>query len=208
MRAGSLQRNPDSEEVEAPLVESVIPHGGFLVAVVVDGAVPPLPAGRRERPVPSWPRWLTASPGCGSIAPRGVVEVAALRIPMPTAGCARAAGSAGAVVARSAGSAGAVVARSAGSAGAVVARSARVARSAGISGRVWRAMTARRSRRWSRSGAGRTGAHTQRRRAKSTGDRDPAEKLLQFHGPHLSARECGHVTPTHPTLDRVPMYSL
>ncbi len=186
MRAGSLQRNPDSEEVEAPLVESVIPHGGFLVAVVVDGAVPPLPAGRRERPVPSWPRWLTASPGCGSIAPRGVVEVAALRIPMPTAGCARAAGSAGAVVARS----------------------ARVARSAGISGRVWRAMTARRSRRWSRSGAGRTGAHTQRRRAKSTGDRDPAEKLLQFHGPHLSARECGHVTPTHPTLDRVPMYSL
>ena len=110
---GFLQRDPNSEEPEAPLVEPVVPHGVFLVAPVVDRATYPLPTGRRERPAPLRPRWCARSPRCGSVAPRGPVEVATLRISMPWAArCAR--GAAGVTrAARSAvlvaGSAGATV---------------------------------------------------------------------------------------------------
>ena len=83
MCIGLLQRDPDSEEPEAPLVEPGVPDGRFLVAEVVDRAVPPCPPGGRERPVPRRPRRLTVSPRSGSVAPRGAVEVATLGIAVP-----------------------------------------------------------------------------------------------------------------------------
>jgi hypothetical protein len=147
---GLLQRDPDSEEVEAPLVELRIPEGVFLVAPVVDGAIPPLSAGRWEGSVPVRPRWCTRSPGCGSVTPRGAVEVAALAVAMPRAGTARSAGTTRSVrsgpagTARSARSAGSVgsgaaraawTARSAGSVGSGAARSTWTARSAGTGSR-------------------------------------------------------------------------
>src|SRR5208337_2850679 len=92
--SGPLQRDPDSEEPEAPLVEPGVPHGCFLVAPVVDWATSPLPPGRRERSAPIWVRRLTRSPRCGSVSPRGLVEVATVRIPVPWTGSARATGSA------------------------------------------------------------------------------------------------------------------
>ncbi len=88
-----LQRNPDSEEPEPPLVESVIPHGRLLVTPVVDRAVSPLPARRREWPVPIGSRRLAGPPGCRPVTPRCAAEVATLRVSVPRA--ARPTGSAG-----------------------------------------------------------------------------------------------------------------
>src|SRR6202020_1143637 len=44
----SLQRDPNTEEVDAPLVESRIPPGRLLIAEVVDWTVVPSPPGRRK----------------------------------------------------------------------------------------------------------------------------------------------------------------
>jgi hypothetical protein len=256
VRGGPLQRDPDPEEPEAPLVEPGVPNRSFLVAPVVDGAVPPLPAGRRERSVPRRPRRLTRSPGCGSVTPRGPVEITTLRIPVPTAGTTGSAGAARTVrveVPGSTGPARAVVlgttgstgpARVVGSARAVVlgttgstgsarvvgsgrawtawsawAGSAGTARvtwsartgTAGATGRVRRrrAMAAGRSPRRSWGGVCRTGAHTDRRRAKSTSDSSRRKQLLEFHSPHLCNSEClEHSSPIAPTLDSLPMDQL
>jgi hypothetical protein len=121
----SLQRDPDSEEVEAPLVEPGVPHRVFVVAVVVDRATAPASARGRKRSAPVGMWRLAGAPGCRSIAPRSSVEVTALVVAVPGA-----AGPAGAVVTRSAWSvhSGAMIAGSAGSAGsagAVIAWSAR-----------------------------------------------------------------------------------
>ena len=106
VRVDLLQRNPDPEEPEAPLVEPGIPEGCFVVAVVVNGTVPPWPAGWRKRPVPGRPWRLTRSPGRGPVSPRRTAEVAALRIAAPrtarSTGATRAAGSPRVVVPRSA----------------------------------------------------------------------------------------------------------
>src|ERR1700731_1139037 len=105
-RVDLLQRNPDPEEPEAQLVEPGIPEGCFVVAVVVNGTVPPWPAGGRKRPVPGGPWRLPRSPGRGPVSPRRTAEVAALRIAAPrtarSTGATRAAGSPRVVVPRSA----------------------------------------------------------------------------------------------------------
>lgn len=80
-----LQRNPDSEEPEPPLVESVIPHGRLLVTPVVDRAVSPLPARGRERPVPVGSRRLAGPPRCRPVTPRRPAEVTTLRVSVPRA---------------------------------------------------------------------------------------------------------------------------
>ena len=91
-----LQRNPDSEEPEAPLVESGIPHGSLLVAPVVDRPISPMPTRRGERPVPVGSRRLAGSPRCRPVTPRGPAEVTTLRISVPrAAGTARSTGTAG-----------------------------------------------------------------------------------------------------------------
>jgi hypothetical protein len=195
VRGGLLQRDPDPEEPEAPLVEARVPNGSFLVTPVVDGAIAPLPAGRWERSVPRRPRRLTPSPGRGSVAPRGFVEIAAVGIPAPWAGPSGAARSTWTVRVEVSGSARAVCARPARStraarcARAVVARSARIPRSARITGAAWTAGSRRIvgsawSQRW-RCGRGvrHTGAHTQCRCAKRTGDGSPGNQLLQSHDP-------------------------
>lgn len=188
-----LQRNPDSEEPEPPLVESGIPHGRLLVAPVVDRAVSPLPARRGEWPVPVGSRRFAGSPRRRPVAPRRPAEVAPLRVSVPrtagptgparvigSAGTTRAAGPTGMVgSARTAGAAGGPT-RAAGSARST--RAARPTRSARITGCVrWMdtrgrgpAVTAGRAgRRPARSGVGRSGAHTQCRGAQRAGDGDP-----------------------------------
>ncbi|MDT5147259.1 MAG: hypothetical protein QOC58_1904, partial [Mycobacterium sp.] len=183
----------------SPLVESGIPHGSFLVAVVVDGAVSPWPAGRRKRPVPIRPWRLTRSPRCGPVAPWRAVEVTPMVISMPHPGSAGAAG----VIPRSARSAGVVRPGSAGSTGVVrpgSAGSAWTAGSARTAGRLWRrpavATGGRRTVAACRAlvrpawvGECRTGARAQRCRAESAGYGCPPDQLLQCHGPHLSTRE-------------------
>lgn len=109
------QRDPHSEEPEAPLVETGIPDRGFLVAPVVDRAVVPAPTGRGKRSIPRRPRRLARAPGSGAVAPRGAVEVAALGVSMPGAagvgiGSTESAGSTGVIAgaARPAGATGVV----------------------------------------------------------------------------------------------------
>src|SRR5271166_2776436 len=71
LSASSLQRNPDSEEPEAPLVEALVPCRLLVVAPVVDGSWR-RPVRRRQRPEPVG-RWRrTPAPRRGSVAPRGV----------------------------------------------------------------------------------------------------------------------------------------
>src|SRR6516165_4257409 len=82
-RVYRLQRDPDPEEPEAPLVKSGIPHGRFVVTPVVDWAIRPAPTGRRKRPVPRWPRRSAPSPGSRAVPPRSPVEVTALGIAAP-----------------------------------------------------------------------------------------------------------------------------
>lgn len=239
-----LQRNPDSEEPETPLIEAGIPHGSLLIAPVIDRAVSPVRTGRGERPVPRGSRRRTGSPGPRPVAPWGPMEVAALGISVPRAtgstgaarptrsalrsawvvGPARAAGAAWVVgPARATGPAGTIgTARMAGatwparparpalrSTGATwptrsalrsarSARSARTTRAAGTTrtariagcvgrvdapGRGCAVVTGRARRRPARSGAGRTGPHTQRRSAQCTGDGHPPKKLLKSHSP-------------------------
>lgn len=98
----SLQRNPDPEEVESPLVETGVPVRRFLVAPVVDRAITPWTARRGERPIPRRSRRRAGAPRARPVAPRGAVEVAPLVIAMPrttgttgTGGSTRAAGPAG-----------------------------------------------------------------------------------------------------------------
>lgn len=169
-----LQRNPDSEEPEAPLIESGVPHGSLLVAPVVDRAISPVPAGRRERPVPIGPRRLAGAPWRGSVTPRRTAEVATLGISVPWA-----AGMIGSTRTTGPARRSAWVTGTARAAGATW-----TAGSARITGCVRRmdssrsrpAMIACRTRRWpSRSGVGRTGAHTQRGSAQSAGDGYPSK---------------------------------
>jgi hypothetical protein len=91
----ALHRNPDSEEPEAPLVEARIPDGCLVVAPVVDGTTPPLATGRGERPTPGRTRWRTQSPRRGTVAPGRPVEVATVRVSVPSAITRGATGSAG-----------------------------------------------------------------------------------------------------------------
>src|SRR6202034_140741 len=111
----SLQWDPNSEEVEAELVELRVPERRFLVAPIVDRPVVPRSTGRRKRPVPCRSRWLAGTPRCGSVPPRSVVEVAAVVIAVPwaagTTGASRtvATRSTGSVIARAAWSAGTVI---------------------------------------------------------------------------------------------------
>jgi hypothetical protein len=74
----SLQRDPNTEEVDAPLVESGIPPGCLLIAEVVDWTVVPSPPGRRKGSVVGRPWWLTRPPGPLSVPPGGSLEVATL----------------------------------------------------------------------------------------------------------------------------------
>lgn len=206
-RGHLLQRNPDPEEPEPPLVEAGVPHGCFVVAVVVDGAVSPRRAGGRKWPIPCRPRWCTVSPRAGAVAPRGAVEVAALGIAMPgatrsarparSARSARSAGMVGRGSTRTAGPAG--TAGSTGVTGSArrptriagatrSARATRATRSARII-RSGRAVIPRSrstvatagTRRLSRCGERRTGTDAQRSGAKGADDRSPRNKLLQFH---------------------------
>lgn len=213
VRVEPLQRNPDPEEPEAPLVEAGIPDGRLVVAVVVNGAIPPRPAGRRQGPVPRRPRWLTPAPGCGPVPPRRAVEVAAVRIAAPgaarsarstratratgviEAGTARATRSARVIGRRSTRPTGAAgSARVTGSTRATgTTRAAGAARAPGSawivrSGRAVirrgrAAVVTRGTRRLSRCGEGRTGAHAQGGGAKSADDRSPRNELLEFHSP-------------------------
>jgi hypothetical protein len=89
-KVDSLQRDPDSEEVEAPLVEPGVPHRVFVVAVVVDRSTPPASARGRKWSAPVGMWRLAGTPGCRSIAPRSSVEVTALVVAVPgTAGTTR-----------------------------------------------------------------------------------------------------------------------
>ena len=230
-RVYRLQRDPDPEEPEAPLVKSGIPHGRFVVTPVVDWAIRPAPTGRRKRPVPRWPRRSAPSPGSRAVPPRSPVEVTALgiaapwpawatgsvRVAAPWAGSAWPTGSVrvtGRGPAWATGSPRMIERVSAwvtGSAGASATGvtgssrgSARTAGSAAATGPArivgpgrWVEVSGRRSamvirgrravasglsrRRRSRRGVCQTGAHTQRRSAKSTGDGSPRNNLLQFH---------------------------
>lgn len=138
-----LQWDPHSEEVNAPLIEPLIPHGGFLISPVVDRAARPPTSGWGQRSVPCRARWFSCSPRRLPVSPRGPVEVAALGIPVPrppraartmlawsarteSAGSARSmfAGAAWSVLVESAGSARAVLAGAARPARAVFARPA------------------------------------------------------------------------------------
>jgi hypothetical protein len=200
-----LQRDPDPEEPEAPLVEAGIPSGRFVVAVVVDGPVPPLPAGRRKRPIPRRPWRRTVSPRCGPVTPRGTVEVAALGIAAPRAARTVGSGTAGMVGARATGMVGAWTAGMvrAGSAGAIgmvggvtergpagTTRTARATGSARVTGSTRIIGAGRRveapgrrptvvsagSRLWlSWRGECRTGTHTQRCSAKGARDGSPRD---------------------------------
>ena len=218
---GLLQRNPDSEEPEAPLVELGVPERILLVAPVVDRATYPLPTGCRKRPTPVRPRWRASAPGRRAVAPRGSVEVAALGVAMPQAGTTRSAwsdawrsaGSTRSVVSGTTGSSRSArtpgTARSArcGSAGTALAVEipewlpARSGRRAMIAARVgWR-------RSW--SGAGRTRTHTQRRSSKSASDGSPRHQLLQIHCPspdYLCIQRT--FLPTYRTLDSLAMNQL
>jgi hypothetical protein len=196
VRVDLLQRDPDPEEPEAPLVEPGIPDGCFVVPVVVNGAVSPWPTGWRKRPVPRRTWRLTPSPRRGPVSPRGTVEVAALRIAAPGAarstratgsarmvepGSAWATRSARVIGRRSAwptGTAG--TARVIGSTGASgSAGSARIIGSgrAVIPGRRRAVITGSRRRR-SRSGECRTGTHAQCCSTKSARDGSPRNELL------------------------------
>jgi hypothetical protein len=68
--------DPDSEEIEAPAVEARVPDRSLVVTPVVDGAVVPVPAGRRKRAIPVEPRRRSPAPRCGPTAPRGVAPAA------------------------------------------------------------------------------------------------------------------------------------
>jgi hypothetical protein len=233
-----LQRDPDPEEPEAPRVEPGVPNGRFLVAPVVDWAIPPLPAGRWKRSVPVRPRRLTRSPGCGSVTPRGPVEIATPVIPVPwatrsawttgsvrvevpgttgpvrvevpgTTGSARTTGSVRVEVPGSARATRTARAMSARSARAVVLGTARRARARSARPRSRRVMGSAR-RQWWRcwSGIRRTGAHAQHRCAKSTSDGSPRNQLLQFHGPSPIFSEILEFPLRPQTLDSLPMSSL
>jgi hypothetical protein len=198
-------------------------------------------ARRWERSVPVRPRWLTRSPGGGSVTPRGPAEVATLGISMPwatrparparatgvevpgatgsvrmevpgTAGPARTTRSVRVEVPRSAGPARALSARSAGitrCALVVVPGTARCARAGSARARSRRVMGSARCQRWRCwSGIRRTGAHTQRRGAKSTGDGSPRNQLLQFHGPSPTSSEFLEFPLRPQTLDSLSMSSL
>jgi hypothetical protein len=96
-RGESLQRDPDSEEVEAPLVEPRVPARVLVVAVVVDRSVVPTPSWWGKRPAPVRTGRLAGTPRRRSVAPRSSVEVPAVVVAVP-----RATGPAGAVITRSA----------------------------------------------------------------------------------------------------------
>ena len=71
--AGSLQRDPNSEEPEAPLVEAGIPHRLAPVAPVVDWRRR-RPVRWRERSAPGRRRRCSPAPWSGSVAPGSTVE--------------------------------------------------------------------------------------------------------------------------------------
>src|SRR6202012_2824497 len=77
MRVVPLHRDPDSEEVEAPLVELWIPRRRFVESPIVDRAVGPLPTRRGKWFVPGRWRRRTRTPGRGSVAPWGIEEATA-----------------------------------------------------------------------------------------------------------------------------------
>src|SRR6201992_1600743 len=74
MRVVPLHRDPDSEEVEAPLVELWVPRRRFVESPIVDRAVGPLSTRRGKWVVPG--RWgrRTRPPGRGPPPPRGIEE--------------------------------------------------------------------------------------------------------------------------------------
>lgn len=186
----SLQRNPDPEEVESPLVETGVPVRRFLVAPVVDRAITPWTARRGERPIPRRSRRRAGAPRARPVAPRGAVEVAPLVIAMPrttgttgTGGPTRASGTTGMIG---------------------TARTARTARTTGPARTTWAAGTTRAAgiirpggsvkapglrcamttgARWrpARCGVGKPGAHSQGRSTERSGDGHPSDKLLQLH---------------------------
>jgi hypothetical protein len=67
------ERNPDPEEVEAPLVVTGIPHRLLLEAPVVDWRRRRSPR-LRQRSIPRWRRRCAPAPGRQIITPRGTVE--------------------------------------------------------------------------------------------------------------------------------------
>jgi hypothetical protein len=82
-----LQRDPDSEEPEAPLVETGIPDRVHRVSPVIEWRWRrPIPW--REWPIPCWRRRSTPAPRRGSVAPRSTtplpVEVSTLPGRRPT----------------------------------------------------------------------------------------------------------------------------
>jgi hypothetical protein len=182
-KAGLLQRDPDSEEVEAPLVRPLVPRGSLLVSKVVDGATVPLPSGWRYLSTPARPRRLTGAPRRGSFAPWGPLEVTTLVTPMPRLS-ARPARSARRRSARSARSAPRpLLARSARSARSVVTRpTGAVLRLAGSMGTLSGVMRAWGVRCRCRIGACDAHSHTHCRRANGAGQGEPPDQLLQFHG--------------------------
>src|SRR6476620_6621529 len=72
-RRSDRERNPDPEEVEAPLVVTGIPHRLLLEPpefVWGGSGSPPL----RQRSIPRWRRRCAPAPGRQIITPRGTVE--------------------------------------------------------------------------------------------------------------------------------------
>src|SRR6478609_1760142 len=72
-RRSDRERNPDPEEVEAPLVVTGIPHRLLLEAPVVDWRRRRSPR-LRQRSIPRWRRRCAPAPGRQIITPRGTVE--------------------------------------------------------------------------------------------------------------------------------------
>ena len=142
-------------------VDQVVPRHGMGMT-----------AGPRERSAPDWPRRLTPSPRCGSVAPGGSVEVATVVIAAPRTLSARAAVAGTTWPARAA-----VVP---GSALAVEAAGRRPA----VAGTARSAMVATRIRWWGSGISVRhTGARTRCRREQRAGDSSPGDQLLEFHSP-------------------------
>src|ERR1700744_3849554 len=81
MRVVPLHRDPDSEEVEAPLVELWVPRRRFVESPIVDRAVGPLSTRRGKWFVPGRWRRRTRTPGRGSVTPWGIEEATAGALP-------------------------------------------------------------------------------------------------------------------------------
>jgi hypothetical protein len=143
------ERNPDPEEVEAPLVVTGIPHRLLLEAPVVDWRRR-RPPRLRQRSIPRWRRRCAPAPGRQIITPRGTVEsTAPVVVPgVPWWPPVVVVGSAEVTRGRTAGSAEVTRGRTAGSAGSAEVTLGRTARPAllrwpaGAALRRWPARTA------------------------------------------------------------------